>query len=374
MVKNAKEIYRMVNMPYKIINTLKLIVFFVLYFSLTYCQPMKENDSKLAFQVEICSPAGEYDDVTPVLDQIKTLEGFHAGLPYGGTSGKWGDSGKGWTEQYGTPIGADITYYAPYEDTFYRLNVNFPIDTIKDYMERAYSRWDDLDGETKEYKRLGRGYTVSKSLPPNAYDSFSDLVFGFAPKGMVVVWLRFGNTQIELGRYQAEVVKDDKKLEEKLFSKLSITRKEMREKYLNPNASPLEWDNYRIRYNWRPVVTSTNPKFRLFEILNYTYNGEKEGALRPWVLNMPYKERAIPKEMVFTWETGKEKQEQKNARAFFNWEKTNEAFKKAGNKIDMQVKIADDNNSIEILLNGKPLETDSIRIYQWSGDYKESYK
>lgn len=202
----------------------------------------------------------------------------------------------------------------------------------------------------------------------------SALVFGFAPKGMVVVWLRFGNTQIELGRYQAEVVKDDKKLEEKLFSKLSITRKEMREEYLNPNASPLEWDNYRIRYNWRPVVTSTNPKFRLFEILNYTYNGEKEGALRPWVLNMPYKERAIPKEMVFTWETGKEKQEQKNARAFFNWEKTNEAFKKAGNKIDMQVKIADDNNSIEILLNGKPLETDSIRIYQWSGDYKEGYK
>ncbi len=40
----------------------------------------------------------------------------------------------------------------------------------------------------------------------------------------------------------------------------------------------------------------------------------------------------------------------------------------------MQVKIAPDNNSIEILLNGKPLETDSIRIYQRSGDYKESYK
>lgn len=360
-------------MPYKIINILKPIILFILCFNLIQCQPMKENDSKLAFQVEICQPSGSYI-VSPVIDHIKTLEGTSAGLPYGSTSGRWGDSGKGWTEQYGTPIGADITYFARYEDTFYRLNVNFPINVIKDYMERAYSRWDDLDGETKEYKRLGRGYTVSKSLPPNAYDSFSDLVFGFAPKGMVVVWLRFGNTQIELGRYQAEVVKNDKKLEEKLFASWSMNRKEVREEYLNPNASPLEWDNYRIRYNWRPVVTSTNPKFRLFEILNYTYNGEKEGALRPWVLNMPYKERAIPKEMVFTWETGKEKQEQKNARAFFNWEKTNEAFKKAGNKIDMQVKIADDNNSIEILLNGKPLETDSIRIYQWSGDYKEGYK
>ena len=39
----------------------------------------------------------------------------------------------------------------------------------------------------------------------------------------------------------------------------------------------------------------------------------------------------------------------------------------------MQVQIAPDNNSVEILLNNQPLETDSIRIYQWTGDYKESY-
>ncbi|WP_228421900.1 DUF2931 family protein [Chryseobacterium soldanellicola] len=329
------------------------------------------KDKKLAFQVEICSPGNEYD-IDPVYDEIKTLEGFHAGLPYGGSSGRWGASGATWTEQYGTPIGADITYYASYEDKFYRLNVSFPIDTVKDYMERAYSIWDDLDGETKEFKRLGRGHKAANEV--NSYDSFTTLVFGFAPKGMVVVWLNFGNTRIELGRYQAEVVKDDKKLEEKLFASWSMNRKEVSARDFNPYASPKEWDDYRIRYNWRPVVSSANPKFRLFEILNYTYNGEKEGALRPWVLNMPYKERAVPKEMVFTWETGKEKQEQKNARAFFNWEKTNEAFKKAGTKIDMQVKIGEDNNSVEILLNGKPLETDSIRIYQWSGDYKEGYK
>ena len=358
---------------YKITDLVKQLMLFTLCFNLTQCQQMKENDPKLAFQVEICNPVGEYD-VTPVYDLIKTLEGTHAGLPYGSSSGCWGDSGKGWTEQYGTPIGADITYYADYEDTFYRLDVNFPIDTIKDYMERAYSRWDDLDGETKEYKRLGRGFTASKSIPENAYDSFSDLVFGFAPKGMVVVWLRFGNTQIELGRYQAEILKDDKKLEERLFASWSMKRSEVRANYLIPNASPREWDNYRTRYNWRPIVVSANSKFRLFEILTYTYDGEKEGALRPWVLNMPYKKKAIPKEMVFTWETGKEKQEQKNARVFFNWEETNAVFEKAGSRIDMQVNIAEDNNSVEILLNGKALKTDSIRIYQWSGGYKESYK
>ncbi|WP_228429923.1 hypothetical protein [Chryseobacterium binzhouense] len=64
--------------------------------------------------------------------------------------------------------------------------------------------------------------------------------------------------------------------------------------YPSPQETSQKWDNYRIRYQWHPVVSSKNPKFRLFEILNHTFNGEKEGALRPWVLDMPYKERAIP--------------------------------------------------------------------------------
>ncbi|MDR2236455.1 MAG: DUF2931 family protein [Chryseobacterium sp.] len=334
------------------------------------------DDKKMAFQVEISQPDNRYQ-VTPVFDKIKTLEGTRAGLPYGSSSGNWGDSGSSWTEQYGTPIGADITYYADYENKYYHLDIDFSVDIIKDYMERAYSRREDQQGETQEYKRLGRGF---ESGGGEAYDSFTTLVFGFAPKGMVVVWLNFGNTRIELGRYQAQPVTDPAEItraKEKYLTMYRITPKryeESQKEYFIADASPKEWDDYRQRYHWRPVVISSNPKFRLFEILNYTYNGEKEGALRPWALDMPYKERAIPREMVFFWETGKEKHEQLNARAFFDWEKTNEAFKKAGNKIEMQVKIASDNNSIEILLNGKPLETDSIRIYQWSGEYKESYR
>ncbi|WET51453.1 DUF2931 family protein [Chryseobacterium indologenes] len=201
------------------------------------------NDKKLAFHVEISSAGTKYR-IEPVFDKIKTLEGTRAGLPYGGSSGNWGDSGKSWTEQYGTPIGADITYYSRYEgtETFYRLNVDFPVDTIKDYMERAYSRWDDLKSETKEYKRLGRGYSASNGV--NAYDSFSTLVFGFAPKGMVVVWLNFGNTRIELGRYQAQPVTDPveiAKAKEKYLAMYRISPERYKEEIklaFIPDASP----------------------------------------------------------------------------------------------------------------------------------------
>ncbi|SEN01522.1 Protein of unknown function [Chryseobacterium taichungense] len=356
MQGTEKEKYNMDNMKYFL---------FVLIINLVECQKM--NDEKNAFHVEICAPANKYR-IEFVSDHIKTLEGTPAGLPYGGTSGTWGNSGKGWTEQYGTPIGADITYYSKYEDTFYRLNVDFPIDKIKDYMERAYPRWDDQYEETKEYKKLGRGYEAGNSEPKKSYDSFSTLVFGFAPRGMVVVWLRYNYfQQIELGRFQAQVIQDDKDLEKVMFSKtISVTRKEIRQTRLIPDASPLQWDNYRIRYNWHPLVTSENSHFEVMEIMNKYYNGEQENMLRPWVSNPPIRERAIPQELYVFWQTGKEDSERLQANIFFNWEEVNEAFKKAGNTIDMQIKISQDNKEVWVFLNNQPLKTDSIRIFGWT--------
>ena len=82
------------------------------------------DNKKLAFHVEISQPENRYE-VTPIFDNIRTLEGLKAGLPYGSSSGSWGDSRSVWTEQYGTPIGAEITYYSRYEDVYYHLNVDF---------------------------------------------------------------------------------------------------------------------------------------------------------------------------------------------------------------------------------------------------------
>ena len=90
------------------------------------------------YYVEICHPSNEYL-VTPIRDSIITLEGRRASLPYGSTSGRWGDSGTMFTEQYGTPIGADIVYYATYEDKFYHLKAEFPVEKMKDLVSRAYA-------------------------------------------------------------------------------------------------------------------------------------------------------------------------------------------------------------------------------------------
>lgn len=351
----------------KLINVLFFFTFLTQNIS---CQKMKDKEVP-EFHVEICAPANQYR-IEFVDDKITTLEGIPASLPYGGTSGEWGTSGKGWTEQHGTPIGADITYYAGYEDTFYHLKVNFPVDKIKDYMERAYAQSEAslYTKELQEYKNLGRNESYGSA--ENPYNSFSTLVFGFAPKGMVVVWLRFRVVQIELGRFQGEVIKDDKELEKKLFANWSMNRQEVRKRDFTPDALPLTWDHYRTRHSWKPLITSDNKGLRLFDMNLDYYNGETEVILRPWINNIPIKERAVPKELNFTWETGKD--QQYVGRAFFNWEKANEAFKKMENKGNFEFKIAPDNSSFQVLLNGESFPVDSVRVFKTEREFHDSYQ
>ena len=349
----------------------KLVLFFIIIIQTVSCQKMKENTLP-EFRVQVSSPENKYI-VEFVSDEIKTLEGVKAGLPFGGSSGKWGDSGKGFTEQHGTPIGADIIYFSPYEDTFYHLKADFPLDKIKNLTERAYAQADieDYSKPIEEYKNLGRGQKFGNYVNP--YDSFDNLVFGFAPKGMVVVWLRFGYVQIELGRYQSTIIKDDAKAASIMFSKtITVSREQIRQKRFIPDASPQLWDNYRTRYHWIPILVSENPNFKAFEIRTEYYNGERDVILKPWINNPPMRGRAIPKEISFFWETGKG--EAFEGRAFFNWEKTNEAFKTVGKDFKLEFKIKQDNTAFEILANGQPFRTDSLRLYKSERKFKGSYE
>jgi len=336
----------------------------VVFTQLISCQMKKELPQ---FHVEMCHPESKYL-IEPVYDKIKTLEGREASFPYGSSSGEWGASHAHWTEQYGTPIGADITYYAGYEDTFYRLNVDFPVETMQNLTKRFYSNYEDL-----EYNEDVKEYVYERKSHQRAYTEFRDLVFGFAPKGMVVVWLRYGATQKELGRYQAEVVKDDAALEKKLFASWSMNRKEVRENYFIPDASSTKWDDYCTKYFWRPAITSTKPNFRLFEVITGYFNAESEIANRPISLNPAKRERAIPRAITFFWETGKG--EKYKGRAFFDWQKTNEQFKNEGTgNNEIQIKINDDNSDFQVLLNNETLETVNKRVYSSDQVFKESYE
>ncbi|HSD13895.1 MAG TPA: DUF2931 family protein [Flavobacterium sp.] len=284
-----------------------------------------------------------------VRGDIITMEGIPATLPFGGSSGFWGDSGKSWTSQHGTPIGADVIYYAGYEDTFYHLKTDFPLEEMKKAVDTTYQYKDDT------------------------FEKFSGLIFGFAPQGMVVVWKEYGVIRIELGRYQAEVIKEDKKLEEQLFRSWSMNREEVKERDFMQNTSCAKWDMYRKRYTFRIVMQNENRKLRLFRYCFTNYNGEKDIIFMPPRPATTYDNRALPQILELDWETGF--YERFRGNIFLNEKVIFEKFKnfKPEGKQEFQVKISKDNKKLELFLNNEPIEVDSVRIYKGSVIYKDSY-
>ena len=334
-----------------------LLISLLCIMQLISCQKKKPMPM---YYVEICHPSNEYL-VTPIHDSIITLEGRRASLPYGSTSGRWGDSGAMFTEQYGTPIGADIVYYARYEDKFYHLKAEFPVEKMKDLVSRAYAI-----SYVRSHKEPLKPYIVTDermvfSAYENPYSSMTHLVFGFAPKGMVVVWIGYsGGARIEIGRFQAEEVEDDEKYEEERFEYWNMSREKMRNKRYLPNASPEEWENYRNKYEWRPVFSSDNDTFFMLKSSPRYYNGEREYLLQPYILKAEYIKRAIPNEIDLFWRVGGAQYE---GRVFFKWDKMDKILKEKGKtKNDIRFHINKD-NKIEVFLNDEPLEAESIRVY-----------
>ena len=334
-----------------------LLISLLCIMQLISCQKKKPMPM---YYVEICHPSNEYQ-VTPIRDSIITLEGRRASLPYGSTSGRWGDSGAMFTEQYGTPIGADIVYYATYEDKFYHLKAEFPVEKMKDLVSRAYAI-----SYVRSHKEPLKPYIVTDermvfSAYENPYSSMTHLVFGFAPKGMVVVWIGYdGGARIEIGRFQAEEVEDEEKYEEERFEYWNMSREKMRNKRYLPNASPEEWENYRNKYEWRPVFSSDNDTFFMLKSSTRYYNGEREYLLQPYILKAEYIKRAIPNEIQLFWRVGGAQYE---GRVFFKWDKMDKILKEKGKtKNDIRFHINRD-NKIEVFLNDEPLEVESIRVY-----------
>ena len=114
---------------------IKILILITIAFQMLTCQEKKPFMP--IYNIEVSHPDNKYE-IEPVEDKIITLEGNTAHLPYGGSSGNWGDSGKMFTKQSGTPTGADIIYYAGYEDVFYHLKADFPLEKLKEMVRRAY--------------------------------------------------------------------------------------------------------------------------------------------------------------------------------------------------------------------------------------------
>ena len=184
------------------------------------------------------------------------------------------------------------------------------------YAERCHYKINTEIDYEKLLKLFQEGYPDSNRKFGNRKTTFNQIVAGFAPGGVVVIWASGAGRQVEIGRYkgskfevpQAEI--DDLDASERLL----FSEKEFDRIMNNTRIVPLEvreansgkpipyglWDSYRTRYNWRPVVEVQQEGVNDL-IYMKMYNGEKEDLFDEKLIENKIEERAVIKHAYFSW-------------------------------------------------------------------------
>ena len=230
----------------------------------------------------------------------------YRGLNHGLITGPWGSTGGGMSRSWFVPTHINCIWLSYAEHTFYKIDVAIDHDKMLRLFQEGYP--DSLAFQNYGEKR--------KSY-------FNSIITGFAPGGVVVIWLAGGGRQVEIGRYKGVKYEVDAEeiagLEQEVHV---IFEQEFREAILSDSTViPLEvqkanknkpipyglWDSYRTRYSWRPVFEvqkEGSVESAYFEMIN----GEKEQLFDQTLINNIFVKRALPQLINLGW---RDKQGQK---------------------------------------------------------------
>jgi hypothetical protein len=233
--------------------------------------------------------------------------GGYVGLSLGTSSGihGWGAYGSGAThDEKPLPDRVNITWLSYAEDAFY--SIDCPIDYDK--IVRLFQE----------------GYDEQSSSGKISHQNYRTIIVGYAPGGVVVIWVHGGSKQVEIGRYQGEKTVIDpeeiKSLEspEKLLFKQSYRDETMNDENIVPTAvreankkKPIPyglWDTYREKYLWKPTFIQNKFSDNTFTMVYARlemYNGEIDDLFKETLQKKEYTERAILKRINFGWKDEK---------------------------------------------------------------------
>lgn len=269
-------------MKHKIIT----VITFIIIAQFSACQKkVNMNEEKFDWDGMVCTPAG-YPVVVLSPNVFYSSGGKYITLipnmsDTGGSN--WTGSARSWSSQPSpAPDHVSIVWYAPTEMKIYKGEFALPQQKIYNLFKEGYMRY-SIPYESTDGKK-----TLHK-------ETYKSLTVGLAPKGMVVVWMN-GHNKVEIGRYQArelerkeanEVYKAHFKLSgdmpETVVEKELLYREvpsEIREIIKQGKISCKQWDDYRLRYNWK--VEFSKP-LEMYKYYIGFFNSEYSGYLPPKV-------------------------------------------------------------------------------------------
>lgn len=213
----------------------------------------------------------------------------------------WGETTTEGGSHHPIPHAFVAQWFAVAENKFYKGTFKLPKETIQNYFEEM---WLTSNAHSLKYE-------------PDRYERFTDIIMGFAPKGVVVVWISSNRgTVLEIGRWKAEEIQVDWKD----FSKyMHMGPGTSREQFIALSAEDIKGsvpygkaDEYRVKYNWKTKIeypfcdknTEKRKNFVLFYDL-FMYNGEVESLYFEYNNKNIFKERGVPKKISFSWKSRK---------------------------------------------------------------------
>jgi hypothetical protein len=272
------------------------------------CQDKNQDKNKkmkaeeFEYESTMCSPVGYPVDVYE--GGLGSQSGEGVDLYLGTHYGPWGATGRSMGRGVKpVPRHLDVTWLSYAEDTFYTIDCDIDYDKmVKLFKEGYQSRaWFLNDGRYQK-------------------DTYNAIIVGFAPGGVVVVWLNGIGRQVEIGRYQGKKVEipqsevagldaherllfDEQYRKETMLSK-QIVPLEVQEANKNKPIPYGLWDSYRERYSWRPIFAQRAFGDSVMTVV-YTYlemfNGEFESLFDQSLVENEFTKRAIPKYVNFAW-------------------------------------------------------------------------
>ncbi len=263
------------------------------------------------------------------------------------------------------PNRLDVVWLSYAEDTFYHIDTKLDYDKMLALFEEGY-----LDSFT------------------NKKMTYSTIVVGFAPGGVVVVWLFGSGKQIEVSRYEGKkiVIPEQEIAGLDSHEKLLFSPDYRKSIMLNEQIVPLEvreanknkpipygiWDTYRKRYNWKPSYSI--PKGG--EAINsyfFMLNGEQEEFIDETFKNITFSPRAVPRMVNLGWRdsTG----QRYGGSVTFNEQEILKAYQElyrndSAINAELEFKVNIPNTYLTIVLKGNgqeiPLSENQINVYKSS--------
>ncbi|MDY0990515.1 DUF2931 family protein [Flavobacterium sp. CFBP9031] len=273
-------------MKYKIITA----VICMLIAQLSACQ-MKDlksdkkkenmNEEKIEWDGMVCTPKG-YPATVLSPNVFYSSGGKYITLipnmSYTGGS-DWTGSARSWaSEPKPAPDHLSITWFSETENKIYAGEFALPQQKIYNLFKEGYMDYgipnDSDDGKETLH-----------------WETYSSLTVGLAPKGMVVVWIN-GQNKVEIGRYQAREL--DRKEANEVFkrhfkssgdmpetidkSEFDRLTPEVKEIIKQGKISCKQWDDYRLRYNWK---VEFNKPLEMYHHYIGFFNSEYTRCLAP---------------------------------------------------------------------------------------------